>query len=662
MTPLLELPPGNVRDALNFECAILGGYSRIYGYERFDGRQLPSATVFASVYIDAFINIPNVGDTITGQTSAATGYVLAVGANYVVTSEVVGVFSAAEVIKVGATLIGNSINSTGGMTSLQRATYTGNAADKQRTHILQPPGSGPTRGVFVYNDLVYAFRNNAGGTAAALYVQSAGGWTLVPFLYELAFSAGTTAPAEGTTITQGGVTALVKRVALQSGVWAGSAAGRFIISAPAGGNFAAGAATDGASTFTLTGVQTAITFLPGGTFEFQIGNFSGQANTLRVYGVDGVNRCFEFDGTVLVPINTGFTPDTPAHVTIHKNFLFVGVMASLGFCAPGLPYDWTTQDGAGVVAVGDNLTNMLELPGAQTTATMGVWTHSNTYILYGTGASTWNLVPLNTGCGGLPFTAENMAHTYVMDDRGVTDMQETLNYGNFDVDTITYRVNNFVAQKSALTVCSNLNRHKSQYRIFFSDGYGLYVTNSHGQYSYQNISSGAMPVLFPDPVFCAVEAKLSNGAEVSYFGSANGYVYKLDSGSSFDGAAINAHITFGANSTGAPRMLKRYRHAQIEASGTSFFQYDLGYSLGFGSPNVLQPNYATYQNNISIPSWDNFTWDNFTWDGVSAAPSECYMSGTAENYAITVKSSSAIFYPFTMNSSIVHYTNRRAKR
>src|SRR5674476_482235 len=117
---------------------------------------------------------------------------------------------------------------------------------------------------------------------------------------------------------------------------------------------------------------------------------------------------------------------------------------------------------------------------------MAVWTRNTTFILYGTGQSTWNLVPLNTGCGGLPYTAQNMAHTYVFDDRGVIDMQETLNYGNFDIDTVTYRVNNFVENKRTKVIGSSLNRHKSQYRLFCNDGYALYITNLHGQYAWQN--------------------------------------------------------------------------------------------------------------------------------------------------------------------------------
>jgi len=664
MTPLLNLKPGMPRDALNFEASILGGYTRIGGYERSDGQPLPSSKNFNLIFVNAFTNIPAVGDTVTGFTSGATGYVLTTGANYVVVCEVVGIFALAETIKDGALVVGTMVASTGVPSASLLAAYTALAADRQRTHIAAVPGSGPVRGVFIYSDVVYAFRDNAGGTASALYKQTSGGWSLVPFFNEVSFTAGTTLPADGATLTQGGITATVKRVVTQSGAWAGSAAGRFIVDTPSGGNFAAGAATlTGGTTVTLSGAQTAITPTVGGKYEVIIGNFTGSPGTIRAYGCDGVNRCFEFDGTVYVPITTGTVPDTPTHIAVHKNFLFIAIGGSLLFSAPGLPYDWTAIDGAGIVAVGDLLTNLIELPGAQTTAAMGVYTRSTTYILYGTGASTFNLVPLNTGCGGLSFTAQNMAHTYVTDDRGIIDMQETLNYGNFDINTVTYPVNNFIGRQRTKVTCATLNRQKSQYRLFYSDGYGLYVTNMHGQYAWMNIASSSMPVLFPNPVQCITNAKLSTGEEVVYFGSTNGFVYKLDSGSSFDGATIASYLLFGADQIGSPRTMKHYSHAQLEISGNSYMQLNFGYTLGYNATTILQPTAVPYGSDFSMPFWDHFTWDHFTWDGSVNNPStECDMTGTGENYALLLSSSSDAYYPFTINSAIVHYRTRRGKR
>lgn len=665
MTPMLNMPTGMVVSSLNFECSLLGGYSRIDGYERYDGHTSPSASVYTLEYVTSFVNLPVVGNTITGNTSGATASVLAVGANYIVLFPLAGIFIAGETLKVGATVIGVQTNPTGALTALQAVTYTSLAANYQRNNISPVPGSGSVLGVFVYNDVTHAFRANVAGTNVLLYKATTAGWVNIPYSYELYFTSGSTMPTEGMTLTQGGVTATIQRVVTQNAIsnWTTNAAvGKLIITTPVGGNFAAGNATYPGGNVGVTVAPTQTAMLPNGKFEIDIGNFSGQSNTLRAYGCDGVNRCWEFDGTVFVPIDTGFTPDAPVHLSIHKNFLFVSISASLGFSAPGLPYDWTALDGAGVIAVGDNITNLLELPGAQTTASMGVWGRSTTYILYGTGQSTWNLVPLNTGCGAMPYTAQNMAHTYIMDDRGVIDMQETLNYGNFEIDTITYRVNKFIADKRLLVVGAALNRHLSQYRLFCSDGSGLYITNLHGQFAWQNIASGAMPVLFPNPVYTVFEHKMTNGDEVTFFGSTNGYVYQLDKGTSFDGQPISAFLQFNHNHISSARILKRFRRAMIDITSDSYFQCDFGYLLDYGRNLTLQPNYTTYGDKVVIPLWDSFTWDAFTWDGVSNSPLECDMNGTSTNYAMAFRSYSAIFNKFTLNSAVIAYTNRRNQR
>jgi hypothetical protein len=43
VTPSLQKSPGRCIDALNYEPTTVGGYRRINGYERFDGRPSPTA-------------------------------------------------------------------------------------------------------------------------------------------------------------------------------------------------------------------------------------------------------------------------------------------------------------------------------------------------------------------------------------------------------------------------------------------------------------------------------------------------------------------------------------------------------------------------------------------------------------------------------------------
>lgn len=668
-TPSLSLQAGALRDVVNFECSQSGGYARIEGYERFSGLFSPSRATYTIVQVSSFTNVPVAAQTLAQTTSGATGKIIAVnnvsGAYYCVLTQVTGTFDATHNVLVGATPIGTAITNTATISSLLNAQYLALAADVYRALIAAVPGSGAILGVvamvFSNVDNVYAFRANVGATAVDIYKSSAGGWVNVPLYKIVSFTGGNVAtPVDGATLTQGGVTATVKRVMTQSGAWAGTAAGQFVITTPGGGNFAAGAAVlSGGATVNLTAIQTSITLLPGGKFTFDKGNFSGQLVTRRIYGCDGVNKAFEFDGDVLSPITTGLSPDNPKFLCIHKNFLFLSKDSSLIYCGAGTPFKWSAVDGGGEIATGDEVTGLISLPGSQTTATLGVFLRSATSFLYGTDPTTFNYVIFDSSTGALPYSCQNLSDVFTLDTLGVVTLKTTLNYGNFLPSMLTKNILPFIEQERAKLTCAVTLNEKSQYRLFFNDGYGLWLTEVNQQYL------GATVVQFPNPVNCIDENATSTFGNVTYFGSTDslGYVYQMEMGTSFDGANIDAHITTAWDPIKSPRILKRFRAASIEIQSNAYALVYFGYQLGYGSTLIGQPSNVPYASNFSAaPVWDAFTWDNFTWDGQTLLPTEVDMTGTAENIQFIISSSTNYIAAYNLNSIISHYTPRRGMR
>ena len=171
-----------------------------------------------------------------------------------------------------------------------------------------------------------------------------------------------------------------------------------------------------------------------------------------------------------------------------------------------------------------------------------------------------------------------------------------------------------------------------------------------------------MPVQYAHPVSCCVEGDTATGNTSQFFGSTNGFVYRLDAGTSFDGESIPANINLVYNATGSPRVLKRYRNASVELTGDSYTEIQFGYDLGYRTTTIDQPQDETYDNDLRSGFWDSMVWDNFVWDGSDISPSEIEVTGTAENIAVRISSTSDLFPPFTVNSIIVHYTPRRGLR
>jgi hypothetical protein len=660
VTPTLSLPPGVARRAANFECSITGGYTRIAGYERFDGHASPSAAVY-NLLVCAITGTIAVGNTIVGVSSAATGKVIARADNDVIITRQTGTFTAGESLTVSSTTVG-TITTVQGISAdgLLDATYRGLAADDYRTNISAVPGSGSVLGVSYYNGVCYAWRNNVGATASIMYKSSSSGWTAVTLGKILTFDTGLVEIADGVTLTgqTSGATGVVARTVLESGSWAAhDAVGQLVLSSTTG-TFSVGENLRiGATTYAhATSVATQIALAPSGRYETVIANFGGGTANYKMYGCDGKNNAFEFDGTTYVPIRTGMTVDTPNHVVFHKQHLFLAFGASLQFSALGYPYQWDPLLGAGEIAMNGAITNLLVLPGNQSSGALGVYTRQDTSVLYGTSSATFQLSAFNTGTGAYAYTAQNLDQSYVLDDRGVISMSTSLNFGNFVPASLTMNLRPFIQAHRDLAVGSSVNRDKGQYRIFFSDGTALYLTIMNGQVL------GSMPIQFADTINCCVDSESTSGGTVQFFGSTNGFVYQMDMGTSFDGDDIAANINLVYNSTKSPRILKRYRKASLEVTGDSYAEVQFGYDLGYRTQDLTQAADATYTNDLRSSYWDEMIWDNFVWDGADIAPTEIEVTGTAVNMAIRLSSNSNILNSFTVNNIIVHYTLRRGIR
>lgn len=660
VTPTLSLKPGVARRASNFECSITGGYTRVTGYERFDGHASPSAANY-NILVCTLTATVAVGNTLTGSVSGATGLVIAVdGSNIVITRET-GFFQAGDVLNNGTSFVG-TITVVQGVAAdgLTDATYRNLAADEYRSSITAVPGSGSVLGVAYYNDVCYAWRNAVGGATANMYKSSATGWTLVDLGKTLSFDSGILEITAGMTVTgqSSGATLVVTRTVLESGSWAAHTAAGQLIGHVTTGTFTAGENLRvGAAVYAhVATALAAITLAPNGRFETVVANFGGGTANYKLYGCDGKNRAFEFDGTVYVPIRTGMTTDTPDHIIFHKQHLFLSFGASLQFSALGYPYQWSPLLGAGEIAMNAPITNLLVLPGNQSSGALGVYTRQDTSVLYGTSSANFQLSAFNTGTGAYPYTAQNLDQSYVLDDRGIISMSTSLNFGNFVPASLTMNIRPFIQSHRDLSVGSSVNRDKGQYRIFFSDGTALYLTIMNSQVL------GSMPIQFSHGINCCIDGENTAGGTVQFFGSTNGFVYQMDVGTSFDGEPIPANINLVYNPTKSPRILKRYRKASVELTGDSYAEIQFGYDLGYRTTALTQPADATYANDLRSAYWDEMTWDGFVWDGSDISPSEIEVTGTAENMAIRISSNSDLFNSFTVNSIIVHYTMRRGLR
>lgn len=669
VTRPIQVAPGYCREAQNYEIAITGGYARIKGYERYDGRTSPSSATYAVLRVTITGSF-SVSDTITGVTSAATAVVIAVAedddGDYLVITKVSGTFeSAGETLNVSGSPEGASTASPvtdGASTTALHATYNNLAADNYRADISAPTGSGALLGCWMLDDEIYVFRNNAGGTAAGMWKATSSGWSAVALGRELTFtSGGTYEIAEGDTITgaTSGATAVVTRVVAESGSWAAGTAGGRLIFASQTGTFQSENLNVGANlnVATIAGNSSAITLLPDGDYEFENHNFGNIGGTKRMYGVDGANRAFEFDGTVFVPIDTGMDTDTPEHVRCFKGHLFLSFGHSAQHSGIGTPYVFAPIFGAGEISAGENITAFMVEPGGEYGGALAILSRNLSHVLIGTSSADWNLVRYRECMGAFEHTVQQMVQTMLLDDRGITTFQTSQRYGNFKHAALSNRVHTWLNQRRGTATASCVVRDKNQYRLFFADEYALYCTFDGEKLL------GIMPVLLADKVECMFSLELSSGAEMICFGSDDGMLYQMEKGTSFDGDAIEAFINLHFHHSKSPRVEKTYRSVTLEAAGEGYHELSFTYELGYSSTEISQPAAQTLDVSLAeVPRWDTFTWDNFYWDGQNLRPSHADLGGSAENISLIFRSNSDEYDAITLSGAMLRLLKRRQLR
>lgn len=735
-SPVLSLKPGNALDAVNYEPGLTGGYQRIDGFERFDGRPKPSAASYT--YLEGTITgAIALGATITGATSGATGRAvmvdLVLGA--VCVTKVAGAFVRGEDIKVAGAVVGHiqlDPLARGYRDVKNDAIALAAAADNYRADIGPVPGQGPLRGVWMYKGTVYAFRDAAGGASCAMYRSSAAGWILVPlgrvlqltqpskaattsggavqwaahglaagalvrlsgtipaaaqantnyFLvgvtansFQLSLSAGGAAIAlgdvpagltvlpqirhvsEGDTITgvTSGATATITRAVVNVGAWDSFAA--TVTATAAGvnnatfqpgelvkvnGNLVAGVLT----------ADKANVLQPGGRFEFVTYNFTGSTDTRRVYGCDGVNPAFEFDGTVFLPIYTGMATDNPKFIKAHKGKLWLTYRGSLQHSGDGSPYAWTIMAGADEIGIGDDITGMAVQPGD----TLAIFARNSSYQLNGATNDTFSILPISNEVGALAYSVQVVGKTFMLDDRGIVVTDRTQVYGNFVQSTISQQVQPLIDKIRASAIGCAVYRNRNQYRLYSSDGSGIIAT-----FGEQGLI-GMTRLLYPVKPVCFACCEDATGNDVVLFGADTGYVYQADVGSSFDGAPIEAYLRMPFNNISSPRLRKRFRKAVMEMSATAYASIRFQPEFSYGDPDIGTHRLQTGETTGSGGYWDVDNWDGFYYDARLVTTPEFSIEGTGLNMALIFYNSSAIDMGHVLQGMLIHFSNRRLSR
>ena len=458
------------------------------------------------------------------------------------------------------------------------------------------------------------------------------------------------------TIAQGGTSATLKRVVLESGTYlAGTAAGRYIITVPSGGVFSAGALTTaahGTVPAAAAGVYhgSQIALSPGGRVRTDRYTFTAALADQRLYGCDGINREFEFDGDILAPIVTGMGAVRASAVRCHKHHMMLAYRGSLQISGIGTPYVWSAVLGAAELGTGDEITNLLSIGGASDAAALFVLCRNALFVLYGNSSVNWNLVPLSRVSGALPDSAQDIGGVLALDTPGVMRYPNSQNFGNFAWDTVSMAVQPLTRTQQC--ACSVYASGLYRYRIFFEDGTAISgLPLGQNKVLWSVIDYGVTIVL-------AEHAEIDGDAR-TFYADTDGWVYEADKGRSFAGLPVQYALKLNPLNQRSPIVEKQYRQMVMEIKAASALTISTSAEFNDDDGESQQTDTPQYGAGLAF---ELANYDESYWDTARTGHKTVPLEGVGQSASVSIAGQSDNEMPHTVYALTILYTPRKIAR
>jgi len=367
-------------------------------------------------------------------------------------------------------------------------------------------------------------------------------------------------------------------------------------------------------------------------------------NTECLFVVDGVSLPMSYDGFTARVIDP---PELPCHagsadlrfptlVTAFDGRLWLAFPGGhLFYSAIGDPSDFDAVNGAGYFPMGDDITSLLSSVGN----TLQVHMENSIKVIYineAVGDYNYQVKEFSNRSGAYRDTVVRLlGRTYYIDDRGLTSMAATEAFGDYTAKSLTKKVQRiFTNNKDNITVALPF-RDKDQYRLFTNDGSGICFTFNGSNRSVK----GATPFTYKHPVLCATEGDNASRGVDTFFGSDGGFIYKMDSGTSFNGVEIVTKLATSYYHYGSPADIKRFFKLLFEITSSSKVKFEVACDFDYGSKaSPSNPNQPLLGLEDQGGVWGSSTWGVFFWGGKAVIQNpSLYIEGIGVNMSVVLR-------------------------
>ena len=319
-------------------------------------------------------------------------------------------------------------------------------------------------------------------------------------------------------------------------------------------------------------------------------------NTKKIIGVDGFNKPFSYDGTSFVPLDVPSDVNSASYTVEFNNHIFLAQGTSLAFSVPFNEQVWSIAAGAGIINLPSVITGLVVFRNQ-----LIVFCEEDIYRVTGSSVADFQSFPISKDIGcNYPDTIQEVGGDVIfLSVAGLRYLSATDRINDFGLSISSRPIQqefiDFVNFASSITACNI--RSKNQYRIFSyrenvsamsSTGYAAVQYTDQSSQSLEWCSLRGFKVYVADSDY-----NVNTDQEIIVFANSSGYVYKMESGNSFDGSNIRSFFYTPYLSVNDPRLRKVvYKlHTYLNTSGSINGKATLKYD--FDDPNIIQPESLT---------------------------------------------------------------------
>jgi len=399
------------------------------------------------------------------------------------------------------------------------------------------------------------------------------------------------------------------------------------------------------------------------TIEYRFESFSLNAPILSI--VDGVSVPRLFDGTTITILTSAQLPDnsvSPKFASIcgaYDNRLFLGYsQGSVIFSDVGNPVNYSSIiTSAGEYFLGSPITNIVEAPGNTLVITCDSFIKIVKSVLFEDSLWTFQVESFSRTQGSKKNTARSLLGTvFFCDYKGVVSLASSDTYGSMVSAVITDKITNTYRKSRDSIIGAIIDDHKNQYQIYLSTGDVIVIT-----FNLDRKVKGVTILSYNVTMSYITSGKNTAGDTIKFFVSSTGYIYQLDSGTSFDGQVIETQLITSYHHYKSPRTWKHFKRIAMEGTGDNGIVIMVRLLYDYSESSFPRTQLISGVVDSIASVYGEAKWGSFIWGAVPAKRMVLYVAGSGTNAAFELRTSSKYKTSHTINNFIVDFT-RGAKQ